>query len=145
MTALCQSVWISAYFISNDMSADLLTLVVNVIATPLLVVLTMWVRSQISSKERDQKREDGFIDELIKRVGQLETDIKEVRAELKNRDAEYLALYQQHTTMKAKYEVLSAEYEQLRKDYNSTASELNALKEDIKTKAAAAAKDMQKI
>ena len=129
----------------NDMSADFITLVVNVIATPLLVVLTMWVRSQISSKERDQKREDGFIDELIKRVAQLETDIKEVRAELKNRDAEYLSLYQQHTTLKAKYEVLSAEYEQLRKDYESTASELNALKEDIKTKAAAAAKEMQKI
>jgi len=127
------------------MSTDLLTLVVNVIATPLLVVLTMWVRSQISSKERDQKREAVFIDELIKRVAQLETDIKEVRAELKNRDAEYLALYQQHTTMKAKYEVLSAEYEQLRKDYENTASELNALKEDIKTKAAAAAKEMQKI
>jgi chromosome segregation ATPase len=127
------------------MIADFITLVVNVIATPLLVVLTMWVRSQISSKERDQKREDGFIDELIKRVAQLETDIKEVRAELKNRDAEYLALYQQHTTMKAKYEVLSAEYEQLRKDYENTASELNALKEDIKTKAAAAAKEMQKI
>ena len=127
------------------MSADILTIVLNVIATPLLVVLTMWVRSQISSKERDQKREDGFIDELIKRVAQLETDIKEVRAELKNRDAEYLSLYQQHTTLKAKYDVLSAEYEQLRKDYESTASELNALKEDIKTKAAAAAKEMQKI
>jgi chromosome segregation ATPase len=127
------------------MSADFITLVVNVIATPLLVVLTMWVRSQISSKERDQKREDGFIDELIKRVAQLETDIKEFRAELKNRDAEYLALYQQHTTLKAKYEVLSAEYEQLRKDYESTASELNALKEDIKTKAAQAAQEMQKI
>ena len=127
------------------MSTDLLTIVLNVIATPLLVVLTMWVRSQISSKERDQKREDGFIDELIKRVAQLETDIKEVRAELKNRDAEYLALYQQHTTLKAKYEVLSAEYGQLRRDYESTASELNALKEDIKPKAAAAAKEMQKI
>ena len=62
----------------------------------------MWVRSQISSKERDQKREAGFIDELIKRVAQLETDIKEVRAELKNRDAEYLALYQQHTTIESK-------------------------------------------
>src|ERR1700722_1721399 len=59
--------------------------------------------------------------------------------------SEYLSLYQQHTTLKAKYEVLSAEYEQLRKDYESTASELNALKEDIKTKAAAAAKEMQKI
>lgn len=134
-----------AYSISTNMSADLITLIVNVIATPLLVVLTMWVRSQISSKERDQKREDGFIEELIKRVAQLELDIKEVRAELKNRDAEYLSLYQQYTTMKAKYDVLLSEHDQLRKEFDSTAMELGALKEDIKAKAAAAAKEMQNI
>lgn len=127
------------------MSAELITLIINVIATPLLVVLTLWVRSSISTKERDQKREDGFINELIKRVENLESEIKEVRVELKNRDAEYLALYQQHTTMKAKYEVLLAEHDQLRKEFDSTALELSALKEDIKEKAAKAAQEMQKI
>lgn len=127
------------------MTSDLVTLIVNVIATPLLVLLTLWVRSSLSTKERDQRREDGFINELIKRVENLELEIKEVRIELKNRDAEYLALYQQHTTMKAKYEVLLAEHDQLRKDYDSTALELSALKDDIKNKAAAAAREMQNL
>lgn len=136
---------ILAYSILTNMSAELITLIINVIATPLLVVLTLWVRSSISTKERDQKREDGFINELIKRVENLESEIKEVRVELKNRDAEYLALYQQHTTMKAKYEVLLAEHDQLRKEFDSTALELSALKEDIKAKAAKAAQEMQKI
>lgn len=127
------------------MSADILTLMINAVATPLLVLATMWVRSLISVGERRQKREDGFIDELVKRVAHLETEIKEVRVELKNRDEEYLKIYQQYTTLKAKYEVLLAEHDQLRVEFDRTAKELGALKEDIKDKAAKAAQEMQKL
>lgn len=103
------------------------SLIINAIVTPLLVVLTLWVRSIISTKERTEKREDKFIADLEKRLQTVENELRVVRVELKNRDADYLELYKEHTTLKAKYEVLTADHEELKKQYEHTVSELSRL------------------
>lgn len=103
------------------------TLLINAIATPLLVILTLWVRSMVSSKERSEKREDKFIADLERRLQSVEQELKVVRVELKNRDKDYLELYKEHTTLKAKYEVLMADHEELKKQYEHTVSELSRL------------------
>ena len=94
------------------------SLIINAIITPVLVICTLWAKSIFSKGDRQQIREDGFIAEMQKRISVLEKDIREVRVELKNRDAEYLALYKEHTTLKAKYEVLDADYQVLSADHN---------------------------
>lgn len=127
------------------MNADSISLIVNVLLTPALVLITMWVRNSFAKDERQAKREDGLISDLIKRVDDLERQLREVRAELKNRDAEYVDLYKQHTTLRAKYEVLLIDHDKLRKDYDETANELLTLKHDIKSKADEAAKQLQSI
>lgn len=109
----------------ND--ATLITLVINAIVTPLLVVFTMWAKSSVSSRNHATVREDGFISELNNRVKALEKEIREVRAELKNRDGDYLELYKEHTTLKAKYEILFADHEDLKKQYEHTVEELSHL------------------
>lgn len=109
------------------MDVTIITLVINTIITPLLVLATLWVKSQTATKNHAMTREDGFISELNKRVQNLEKEICEVRVELKNRDAEYLDLYKEHTTLKAKYEVLNADHEDLKKKYEATVAELSKL------------------
>ena len=108
----------------NDVT---ITLFINAVLTPTLVLVTMWFKSIISSKNRSLDREDEFIAGLVERIEGLEKEIREVRIELKNRDAEYLELYKEHTTLKAKYEVLQADHEELKKKYEHTASELSNL------------------
>ena len=134
------------------MDNGLLILVINAIVTPLLVIGTLWVRSRIASDTRTDARQDGLIKNLVERVDTCESrhdkrekEIREIRMELKNRDAEYVSLFQQHTTLKAKYEVLSADHQQLKKEYEETAQQLATLKTDIKDKAELAAKEMAKI
>lgn len=105
----------------------IITLVINAIVTPFLVLLTMWAKSNRSSREHAVIREDGFINELNKRVQALEQEIKEVRAELRHRNKEYLELYQEHVTLRAKYEVLEADHVQLKKEYENTVAELSRL------------------
>lgn len=109
------------------MDATILTLIINAVVTPLLVLATLWLKSQTASRSHALTREDGFINELNKRVVSLEKEIREVRIELKNRDAEYLELYKEHTTLKAKYEVLNADHEDLKKKYEATVAELSKL------------------
>ena len=109
----------------------LITLGINAVITPLLVLLTLWVRSNISKGERDEKRHDSFVAGMEKRIIALEKEVREVRIELKNRDAEYLALYKEHTTLKAKYEVLQADHEELKKKYEHTVEELAKLGTNI--------------
>jgi len=127
------------------MSSDTITFIVNVLLTPALVLITMWVKNSFSKEERQQKREDGFIADLKDRVDLLEREVREVRVELKNRDAEYVSLYKEHTTLKAKYEVLLTDHDKLKRDYEATAIELTTLKQDIKKKADEAAKQLQDI
>lgn len=114
------------------MSEQIAILILNVIATPAMVIITLWVKSLLSSKERIEKREDGFINGLEKRVLDLEREVKEVRVELKNRDKEYFELYKEHTTLKAKYEVLVADYDELKKENEEILNELIAVKESLK-------------
>lgn len=109
------------------MPETITTLLINAIATPVLVLITMWLNRSISSGERRDNRDDGFIADMKKRLDSLEREIKEVRIELKHKNAEYLALYTQHTELKAKYEVLQADHEELKAKYENTASELAKL------------------
>lgn len=127
------------------MTEALITLIVNAIATPFFVLLTMWVRSASTQKDRISKREDGFITGMEKRIDTLEREIREVRVELKNRDAEYLTLYKDYTTLRAQHEVLEIDHEELKKHYNATVDELATLKEDIKKKANEAAASIDKL
>lgn len=103
------------------------TLIINAIVTPILVFITMWLNRAISSGERRDKRDDGFISDLKQRLTNLEREIKEVRVELKNRDAEYIVLFKEHTTLKAKYEVLQIEHDELKAQYENTAAQLAQL------------------
>lgn len=121
------------------MEAPTLTLIGAIIITPIVTLLTMWLRNSTDKDKRRDDRDDKFIKSLDERVTECETrhgkrdkEIAEIRVELKNRDAEYLTLYQEHTTMRAKYEVLQADHEELKKQYEVTAAELTTLKETIK-------------
>ncbi len=114
------------------MNETLFTLIINALLTPVLVIITLQVRSAIQSKEHATAREDGFINGLEKRLQNVEKELREVRVELKNRDAEYLSLYKEHTTLKAKYEVLYADHEDLKKRYQHTVEELASLGTTVK-------------
>lgn len=113
------------------MDEALITLLINAVATPVLVLITLWVRSSQQRSDRSLTREDGFISGLEKRVISLEKEIREVRIELKNRDAEYLDLYKEHTTLKAKYEVLLIDHNDLKQKYEHTVAELSRLGTDL--------------
>jgi peptidoglycan hydrolase CwlO-like protein len=102
------------------MDSLLLTLIVNAVVTPLLVIVTNLFNNSANSAKRRDARDDNFIRSLEKRLSDLEREIKEVRIELKNRDEEYLALYKEHTTLRAKYDVLQADHEELKQKYENT-------------------------
>lgn len=127
------------------MTEPTFTLLINAVATPILVILTLWVRSVISQKDRQEMREDGFIAGLEKRIASLEKEVREVRIELKNRDAEYLSLYKEYTTLKAKHEVLSVDHDELKKKYEATVKELNDLRLSIQATAVQAAEVIKAI
>lgn len=129
------------------MTADttLITIIVNGVLTPVLVLLTMWMRSTVSTKQRILSREDGFISGLEKRIISLEREIREVRVELKNRDGEYLEIYKEYTTLKAKYEVLLADHEDLKRQHLATATELANLKQGIEKRATEVVQSMQNL
>lgn len=103
------------------------TLIINAIVTPILVIITLRVQASTKRGENMLARENGFISGMEKRIAALEKEIREVRVELKNRDAEYLELYKEHTTLKAKYEVLHADHEDLKQKYEQTVAELSRL------------------
>lgn len=123
------------------MSAEQLTILVtlgNVFFTPVIVLVTMWVKNSSTKEARREKREDGFIEGLEDRIAALERrldekekEIREIRVELKNRDKEYLTLYQEYTTLKAKYEVLYADHEDLKKQHATMQNELTIFKKDM--------------
>ena len=127
------------------MNESIIVLLMNVVATPLLVVLTMAVRNSFDKDKRQEKREDGFIDEMRKRIEILEKEVRELRVELKNRDAEYIELYKKYTTLKAQYEVLQVDHDKLQKEYTELSTELNTLKLDLKLSTGILADKIQKI
>lgn len=120
-----------------------ITLIANGILTPILVFLTQWLKDTTNKSLRQEKRDENYMLNLEKRIAGLEREVREVRVELKNRDAEYLALYKEHTTLRAQYEILEIDHAKLKKDYDATVSELAALKQDIKVKAAEAAENLK--
>lgn len=117
---------------TNMTDPTIITLVINAIVTPLLVLFTMWLKKNASKEERDEKRHDRQVDNFEARIKNLEKEVREVRIELKNRDAEYLELYKEHTTLRAKYEVLEADHEDLKKKYEKTVAELSKLGDTCK-------------
>lgn len=143
------------YHVSSTDNMDyttLITLGANVIITPTLVLATMWVRNSFNKEERRDKRDDKYLENLELRVRDLEKrldlkekEMREIRVELKNRDAEYIELYKIYTTLKAQHEVLQADHDDLKKQYDATSTELANLKEDIKRKADEAAANLKTI
>lgn len=124
----------------------------NIFFTPVIVIVTMWIKGALESSKSREKREDGLIeglqarvDNLERRLDEKEREIKEIRIELKNRDAEYVKLYQEHTTLKAKYEALLADHDELKRKYDVTAGELGVLKDDIKRRAETTAEAASKL
>lgn len=121
------------------MNSDALIIIGEVVLVPVLTFLTMWVKNYNEKEIRRDNRDDNFIKTLEDRITVLEkrldakeTEIREIRHELKNRDAEYVAIYQDYTTLKAKYEVLQHDHDDLKAMYDTTANELSSLKETIK-------------
>lgn len=121
------------------MNIEILTLVGAVLVTPIITLLTMWFRQNSDKDLRRDKRDDSFIKSLEDRItvleqrlDQKEKEIREIRHELKNRDAEYLALYQEHTTLRAKYDVLQTDHNELKHQYDLTATELAKLQTTLK-------------
>lgn len=104
----------------------------EVVLVPVLTFLTMWVQNSFKKGERQEKREEGFIQGMIKDIEDLKKEIREMRIELKNRDAEYVKLYQEYTTLKAKHEVLQVDHDLLKRNYDATVDELLTLKDTIK-------------
>lgn len=121
------------------MDINTLTVAGEVILVPVLTFLTMWVRNANDSALRRDRRDDSYIKNLEGRVSLLESrldkkesEIREIRVELKNRDAEYVRLFQEHATLRAKYEVLQIDHDQLKKNYDTTVAELGSIKETIR-------------
>ena len=134
------------------MNETLYTLLINAVATPLLVLFTMWFRTSNDKERRLYKRDEKFFTELVSRVDTCERrhedrdkEIREIRIELKNRDAEYLELYKEHTTLRARYDVLQADHIDLKKQHEITAADFAALKESIKSRATEAAQAIKNI
>jgi len=116
-----------------------LIIIGEIVLVPVLTFLTMMAKSNADKEIRRDKRDDGHINTLEARISTLETrldlkekEINEIRIELKNRDSEYVKLYQEHITIKAKYEMLLADHEELRKEFEKTVIELSGLKETVK-------------
>jgi chromosome segregation ATPase len=138
------------------MDTALIVTLGNIFFTPIIVLVTLWVKNKYAQDDRRESRYDKSQDDLLKsleeRVSTCESrhtdrekEIKEIRAELKNRDVEYLSLYKEHTTLKAKYEVLLVDHEELKANYDNTVIELSNLKEDIKLKAQQVADNIQNL
>lgn len=132
------------------MHNELIITIANLIFTPIIVLLTMWIKGNNAKEERRDKRDDEYLKNLEarildvdKRLTEKEQEIKEIKVELKNRDEEYLKLYKEHTTLKAQYEVLKADYEVLKKNYQGSVEEMTSLKEDLKHKAQDAATSLK--
>ena len=125
------------------MNENIIVLLMNAVATPLLVIITMGVRNSFDKDKRQEKREDGFIDEMRKRIEILEKEVREVRVELKNRDAEYIELYKKYTTLKAQYEVLEIDHQNLKKEYDELKIEMDTMKTDLKASALKMSDKMQ--
>lgn len=120
------------------MSIEVLTLIGAVLITPLVTLLTLWIKGANAKDMRHDARDDAFfralsgrVDECERRYKEKDKDIAEIRVELKNRDAEYIKLYQEHTTIRAKYEILQQEYTELKQQYDTTTKELRSLREAL--------------
>ena len=116
-----------------------ITLIAAVILTPLITIATLWFKTSSAKDERRDKRDDGYIASLTKRVetcedrhNERDKEMKEFRTQLELRDEEYIKLYTEHTTIRAKYEVLLADHNELKTQYDATVLELSALKETFK-------------
>ena len=134
------------------MEQHTLIIIGEVLLVPVLTFLTMVVRGFFAKNERQFKRDHLFITGLGDRVKECETrhakrdtEIAEIRTELKNRDKEYVKLFQEHATLRAKHEVLEADHADLKRNYDETAKELNTLKENIKRQAEVTSKAIQNI
>lgn len=129
------------------MTPEALTIVANVVLTPILTLFTLWVKSALKSgqarERRNEDHEDAYIEQFEKRIADLEKEVRELRVELKNRDGEYIELYKKYTTLNAQHEVLQADYDQTVKELHDTQAELTKLKEDIRNKALATAEGMK--
>lgn len=141
------------------MDTAVIVTLANIIFTPIIVLITMAVRNHNDKEIRQDRRDDEFIKSLKENIGELRervaelersddvknTSLAEIRVELKNRDTEYVKLYQEHATLRAKYEILSKDHDSLKKEYDITAKELATFKEDIKSKATQAAEELKTI
>ncbi len=143
----------------DGLSLTLATLVGTAVITPTLTLLTLWFKNRNSREERRDKEYQKYVDALLKDVADLkieldeiqlklekkEDDIRTIQTELKNRDAEYLKLYQSNNTLKAQYDNLLADHIKLKVDFDATVAELIQLKSDIKQKTNEAAESIQQL
>jgi peptidoglycan hydrolase CwlO-like protein len=137
----------------------IISLIGTAVIAPSITLLTLWFKNKGSSQERRDKEYEQYvtdlkrtvldlqnqINEMHKGATQREEDIRTIQTELKNRDAEYIKIFQSHTTLRAQYENLSADHSKLKADYDLTSAELIQLKEDIRRKADETAKSIQQI
>jgi uncharacterized protein (DUF3084 family) len=142
-----------------NLSLTLITLIGTAIITPTLTLITLWFKNRNSFQERRDKEYQKYVDALIKDVETLKTElikvqqhleeketaIRTIQTELKNRDEEYLKLFQSNNTLRAQYDNLLADHTKLKIDYDATVAELTQLKSDIKQKADEAAQSIQKL
>lgn len=119
-----------------------LATVLNIVFTPLIVLLTMWAKNKFATSQRAETRFDKQQESLLaaisdrvsaceRRHADRDREMREIKHELKNRDIEYIKLYQDYTTLKAKYEVLNNDHNQLKNDFDLAATEIATLKEDL--------------
>ena len=102
--------------------------VISAIVASVTALVTILLNKYFDKEQRKDKQESHLVDDLIERVKMLETSVKELRQEVKNRDEEYIILYKEHTTLKAKYDVLLIDSEKLRKDHTELSDEIISLK-----------------
>lgn len=120
------------------MDINVLTLIGAIIITPIITILTLWIKNSTAKDTRRDARDDGYIKSLDERItlcegrhATREKEISEIRQELKNRDVEYVKLYQENATIRAKYEILQEDHDDLKAKYEATVGELSSLKDAV--------------
>lgn len=123
---------------SVTMDINVLTLIGAIIITPIITILTLWIKNSTAKDTRRDARDDGYIKSLDERItlcegrhATREKEISEIRQELKNRDVEYVKLYQENATIRAKYEILQEDHDDLKAKYEATVGELSSLKDAV--------------
>lgn len=145
------------------MNSEILIAVGTFVSTPLVTLLTIWIKDRnklaVNGQAQQFKKENllittlqNDIKELRMQVAVLETrlekkdtEIQEIQRRLNARELDYANLLKEHAELSQNHQNLQIEHDDLKKKYDETVSKLTILSMDhetLKKKAEESAKHM---